>query len=217
MNRKFIACMTLVALTSSLVTIALSARSTNAAPQDAPAPMGEMTPEMIEGFQRYMEMCRPSDAHEYLEQFIGDWTYEMSTSMSQPGAPKDSGTATYRWLHEGRWLIREGKGSMMGMPIESTTIIGYDNYKKRYVTVDVNSMTTAMLTSEGDLDRTKKHMLTFGTLDEPITLEHDKRAKYVMRVHSPKKHSLEIHDLMIGETNAVTKVVEMTFTKVEKK
>ena len=130
-----------------------------------------------------------------------------------PGSkiPPDRGTATFSWLMEGRWLKLEATGSMMGAPAESFMILGYDNFKHSYVTVSVGTIDTAMLTSEGDLDPSGKALITYGTVDEYLTGEHDKMVKYVWRFVSDDEMVFEVHDLPIGERN--TKVVEVTYQR----
>ncbi len=53
--------------------------------------------------------------------------------------------------------------------------------------------------------------MSYGTIDEYLTGEHDKMVKTVWRFISDDKMVLEIHDLPIGENN--TKVVEITYTR----
>jgi hypothetical protein len=61
------------------------------------------------------------------------------------------------------------------------------------------------------VDPTGKVRVTYGTLDEYLTGEHDKAVKYVMRTLSPDSHVLEVWDLGIGENGAV--VLHFTFTR----
>jgi len=72
-------------------------------------------------------------------------------------------------------------------------------------------MSTAMNHAEGMRDRTGKVLTLYGTMDEPMTGEHDKPVKYVLRVLGPDKHVYEIHDLAIGEPH--TMVIEVTYTR----
>jgi hypothetical protein len=125
--------------------------------------------------------------------------------------PADKGVATISWLIEGRWLQLAGSGTQMGMPAQSFMILGYDNFKQSFVTAGVSSVDTALTTSEGDMDPSGKALITYGTLDEYTTGEHDKMVRYVWRFQSPDSMTLELHDLPIGEKN--TKVVEITFKR----
>jgi hypothetical protein len=62
------------------------------------------------------------------------------------------------------------------------------------------------------MDPSGNALLSYGTIDEYLTGEHDKMVKYVWRFPSKDKMVLEIHDLPIGENN--TKVLEFAYTRV---
>jgi hypothetical protein len=171
-------------------------------PQETPKPE-----DMAAMMEKVKQFTQPGPEHKTLERFIGNWDTE-TRFMGQPRGEK--GTAEYSWLMEGRWVKGEWSGTMMGMPSRGFTLLGYDRFKKSFVTTDVQNLDTAMRHSEGDLDRTGKTLITYGTLDEYLTGEHDKMVKYVWRFEADKM-TLEVHDLPIGEQN--TKVVEIVFTK----
>ena len=111
----------------------------------------------------------------------------------------------------GRWLRLAGSGRMMGMAVETFHVLGYDNFKQSFVTTTVTSVDTAMLRAEGDLTPDGKALITYGTLDEYLTGEHDKMVRYVWRFLGDDEFVLEIHDLPIGEVD--TKVVETRFLR----
>lgn len=167
---------------------------------------------MAEMMKRWQEVCTPNEHHQKLAQFIGEWKTETRMWM-QPGAEPtvSEGTAKFHWLSEGRWLAQDLDSEMMGMPYHGFGITGYDNFKKKYVGSWVDSMSTALITMEGNLDHSGKTMLMYGLMDEPMTGEHDKTVKYVTRWVSDDKFVFEIHDMSIGETN--TKVMEVTYTR----
>lgn len=153
----------------------------------------------------------PNENHKKLERFLGQWDTEVRLFLPDGPTAPEKGTATGSWLMEGRWLKFETKGSMMGMPMSTFMILGYDNFKMSYVSAMVNSYDTAMTTAEGDMDPSDKAMLSYGTIDEYLTGEHDKMVKYVWRLPNPDELVLEVHDLPIGENN--TKVVEFRFKR----
>ncbi|MFN0060691.1 MAG: DUF1579 family protein [Planctomycetota bacterium] len=163
------------------------------------------------GIKRWEDSCKPGKCHKQLEALLGKWDMKMSMM----GAPESAGTADCRWLIEGRWLIRETHGSMMGMKVDGFMIIGYDNFKQKYVTCSVDSFSTAMLTAEGTPDMEGKLFQSFGTMDEPLSGENDKMVRYVTRWKDADHYSFEVHDPAIGETN--TKVIEMAFSRVKAK
>jgi hypothetical protein len=152
----------------------------------------------------------PGPNHKELERFLGQWDTETRLMLPTPTQP-EKGTASYSWLMEGRWVKGESSGTMMGMPIRTFGILGYDNFKMSYVTANVNSFDTTLTTSEGDMDPSGKAILSYGTLDEYLTGEHDKMVKYVWRFLSADEMILEVHDLPIGEKN--TQVIEIRFKR----
>ncbi len=156
-------------------------------------------------------LTQPSEHHNLLKRFLGTWDTELKFTMPGMDGPAEKGIATFSWLIEGRWLKQESTGTMMAMPSEGFMILGYDNFKQSYVTVGVSTMDTAMLTSEGDLDPSGDALITYGTLDEYLTGEHDKMVKYIWRFQSADQIILEVHDLPIGEHNA--KVIEVKFSR----
>lgn len=173
-----------------------------AKPQDGGGdPMSEMMAQAA-------KWTAPGEKHKILERFLGEWETEMKFTMAgMDKMPPSKGTSNVSWLMEGRWLKSESTGSMMGMPMNSFMILGYDNFKKSFRATMINSIDTAMLVSEGDLTQKEDVLITYGTLDEYLTGEHDKMVKYVWRFLNEDEILFEVHDLPIGEEN--TKVFEI--------
>ncbi|MCC6671740.1 MAG: DUF1579 family protein [Planctomycetes bacterium] len=186
------------------------------APQDpkkeAPA-HGQGGGDMAAMMAKAAKFIQPGPQHKALERFLGRWNTETRVFMAGQATPPDKGTAEVTWQIEGRWLLSKAQGRMMGMPISSCAWIGYDNFKMSYVVTMVSSMDTAMTRSEGDMTQDGKSLITYGTLDEYLTGEHDKMVKYVWRFLSDDEIVLEVHDLPIGEVN--TKVVEMRYVRAK--
>lgn len=165
--------------------------------------------DMAAMMERAKKFTQPGDAHKLLHRFVGTWDTETRITMPGASAPPEKGTATCRWLIDGRWLQCDASGQMMGMPMRTSFILGYNIFKMSYVSSAINSLDTAMIYSEGDLDPSGKALLMYGTLDEYLTGEHDKMVKTVWRFISDEEMKLEVHDLPIGENN--TKVFEIHY------
>jgi hypothetical protein len=153
----------------------------------------------------------PGEHHAFLRRFTGNWDTELRYTMEGMNMPPEKGSATFSWLMEGRWLQQKAEGTMFGKPTRWYAIIGYDNMKMSYVITTVSSMDTAMNRAEGDLDPSGKALITYGTIDEYLTGEHDKMVKTVWRFVSEDERVMEVHDLPIGERN--TKVVEVAYAR----
>jgi hypothetical protein len=167
--------------------------------------------DMAAAMAKAKRFTQPGDAHKVLERFVGKWSTELRMfGMGKP-TPAERGTAEFSWLMPGRWLKMESTGSMMKLPTQTFMLLGYDNFKQSYVSTNISSLDTAMTHAEGDMDPSGKALISYGTLDEYLTGEHDKMVKYVWRFNSPNEMVLEVHDLPIGESNA--KVVEIAFRR----
>lgn len=177
-----------------------------AAPQEAPT-----AADMAAMKEKAKRFTQPGAHHKALERFLGKWDTETRFFMGAESTPPESGTAEFTWLMEGRWLKGESAGTFMKSPMRTFLIMGYDNFKRSYVTATLSSMDTAMLHFEGDVDPATNAIVSYGTLDEYLTGEHDKMVKSVWRFPSADKIILEVHDLPIGERN--TKVFEITYTR----
>lgn len=152
----------------------------------------------------------PGPAHKRLEALVGKWDYKMKAWMA-PGAPPDesSGVSEFKWVLGKRFLQAESSGTFMKMPYESLWLLGYDNFKKKYVMNYMDNMTTAMIGGTGVTSPDGKTITLFGVMDEWMTDEHDKPVKYVMRLSNKDNWSFEIHDLSLGETKAI----ELVYTR----
>jgi hypothetical protein len=173
-------------------------------PQPSPQDMAEMMAKMA-------KFTQPGKAHELLARFLGEWETSTQITMGGQASPAEKGVAKFEWLMKGRWLKSSMSGKVMGMPMESFQVLGYDNFKQSYVSTVVGTMDTAMLRSEGDVTRDGNTLITYGTLDEYLTGEHDKMVKYVWRFVSDDEIVHEVHDLPIGEEN--TQVVRVRFAR----
>lgn len=186
-----------------------AASGTWIATQQNPAQMSKE--EMEKGWKRYIEICKPGREHKFYEQMVGKWN--VTVRMGEGGG-ETKGVSENSWAYDGRWLKCNYKGSMAGMPVDSTMIMGYDNFKKKFVFTTFDSVTTNIRPAEGSIDQSGKNIFFYGPMDEPITGENDKPVKYALRIIDHDKHIMEVHDLAIGEKN--TKVMEFEFNREKK-
>ena len=97
--------------------------------------------------------AEPQKQHQWLQQLVGEWTYESDCAMGpdQPNA-KFRGSETVRSLG-GLWVLGEGQGEMPGGGTGRMLItIGYDPQKGRFVGTWIGSMMTNLWVYDGFLD-----------------------------------------------------------------
>ena len=102
----------------------------------------------------HAQEMQPQKEHKWLEQFAGEWDFEVEIVM-QPGQPpiKAKGTDSGRMVG-GFWVTVEGKAEMMGMPFLSRLTLGYDPTKKKYIGTWIDSMSSYLWKYEGTVDAT---------------------------------------------------------------
>jgi hypothetical protein len=169
--------------------------------------------DMQEMMKKWMESATPGEAHKRLEPFVGKWETAIRMWPEGPGKPpaESKGSSEIKWIMDGRFLLEEYSGQMMEMPHRGMSITGYDNFKKRYVVSYLGNTGTAIYTGEGKFDMDNKVLTSYGQMDEPMTGEHDKTVKYVVRLLNKDKHVFEIFD-EVGGPNEF-KVIEITYTR----
>jgi hypothetical protein len=153
----------------------------------------------------------PGAQHKALEPLVGEWTAEVKCWMNPDAAPTASkGTSKAEWALNGRFLREEFSGEMMGKPFRGIGLTGFDNLKQKYVTVWLDDISTAIMTSEGTADASGKVITFTGKMDCPVTGDKDIPVKQVLRIVSRDTHTFEMHDTRLGEKS---KTMEITYTR----
>jgi hypothetical protein len=100
---------------------------------------------------------KPQKEHEWLQQLVGEWTYESEASMAPDQPPmKATGTESVRSLG-GLWVLGESQGETPGgSPATMILTLGYDPQQKRFVGTWVGSMMTHLWVYDGSLDASGK-------------------------------------------------------------
>jgi Protein of unknown function (DUF1579) len=155
----------------------------------------------------------PGEQHKVFAKMAGKWTGRMKVwSSAAPTAPPLEATeeTETRVILGGRFAYEEAKGSMMGMPMQRVSILGYDNYRKVYTLVFYSSMGTATNTATGGFDAAGKVLTLRGEFDEP-----DGRTpfKNVIRIESDDVHVFESY--RIHPDGKELKLIEEIFTRVK--
>jgi DMSO/TMAO reductase YedYZ molybdopterin-dependent catalytic subunit len=197
-----------IAVTGAL---ALSIGRTDA--QDKAKHETKPAPEMQEMMKKWMEIATPGEGHKFLDQFVGKWDVISRMWLEGPDKPpsETKGLSESKWILEGRFLLEEATGQMMGMPYKSMNFIGFDNYKKKYIVSYMDNLGTGLYTGEGKLDPSNKVLTMFGKMDDYMTGENDKPVKYVTRIISKDKHVFEVYD-EVGNPKEY-KVAEIIYTR----
>lgn len=166
---------------------------------------------MQAAMEKWQETIKTGPMHEGMAKFVGEWTTVNKMFMA-PGAPPEvaKGTANFKMIMNGRYLVQEFKGDMMGMPYEGLGYTGYDNNKKLFVSDWMDSLSTGIMSMKGSLDQTGKIMTQFGEMDEPMTGEMGKVVRGQTTWIDDNSFTFTMAEVMYGEPFVV---MEITYTK----
>lgn len=119
------------------------------------AVLGIMASTLVSGAQEMPEMPKPTEHHNWLQQFVGEWEAETEIFMEGQEPTQSQGTLSVRGLG-GFWMVAEHRGDMGGETFTGIQTLGYDTDKKEYVGTWVDSFTGHLWTYTGKLDDAKK-------------------------------------------------------------
>ncbi|MDA8743700.1 DUF1579 domain-containing protein [Rubripirellula amarantea] len=143
--------------------------------------------------------AKPQSEHQWLDQLIGDWTFEHDCKMPDGNSSATHGKMTCRSLG-GMWLICESSGeSAEGGAWSSIMTLGYDPAQHQYVGTFVGSMMANMWPYRGVLDADGK---TLPLDSEGPTFDGTGTAKYRDTIKITGKDSWLLISEMQGDDGA---------------
>jgi hypothetical protein len=101
---------------------------------------------------------KPGPEHKALEKLAGTW----DVVMTLPGNMKAKGTMTCKMECGGLWLVRNIETKFGNLPFHYKGLDGYDPVKKKYVSVQFDSLTTVPTLLEGTYNETTKTITQTG-------------------------------------------------------
>src|SRR5262245_18366127 len=145
------------------VAVSLVAATTLAQQQKEPA-----TPSEQEKLLK--KRATPGEHHRRLDALTGRWKLAVKWRNTPDARWAESkGTAEYRWILGGRFLMEEFKYDMGGQPMEWVGIYGYDNFQKTYTAVWVDNPGTNTEFADGQYDPKGSVFTYTGEQDDPAT------------------------------------------------
>lgn len=149
------------------ITIALALASTSRA-QEKKRPGSQAPPDEKAMMEAMAKAGAPGEAHKKLEPMVGTFDAKV-TSWMDPSKPpvESSGTAENKWVLGNRYVEQSFQGTFMDQPFSGIGYTGYDNVGKRYVSVWMDSMSTAMMLTKGTA--TGRTIAESGSVTDPMT------------------------------------------------
>lgn len=161
---------------------------------------------------RLMELPKPTPEHEWLHQFLGEWTCVMESNMGPDQPPMESkGVDSVRSLG-GLWILCEGRGEMPdGSEAPMIFSLGYDTDKQRFVGTFITSCMTRLWVYDGGLDAARKVL----TLDceGPSFTDPTKMTKYQDSFEMVDADHRRLSSQYLGDDGQWHKFMTATYTR----
>lgn len=121
----------------------------------------------MKAFQDYIT---PGPMHQWLASHSGTWESEVSMWMD-PAAPatKSASTDVVTMSMNGLFQIGNFTSTMMGMPFQGQSTLGYDNAKKLFMLCWIDVMSSGMILMTGTYDEKTKTLTLTGTQTDPLS------------------------------------------------
>jgi hypothetical protein len=156
--------------------------------------------------------AEPQKEHHWLQQLVGEWTYESETVMGPDQPPMISkGQESVRSLG-GLWTVGEWQSEMPDCS-QGTMImtLGYDPAKKRFVGTFVGSMMTYLWIYDGQLDTAGK-VLTLNA-EGPSFAGDGQMAKYQDIIEIKSANERVLSSQVLGEDGKWTRFMTVTYRR----
>ncbi len=188
------------------VILGLGLAATPSSMSDENADMEKMKAEAMAKWQQY---ATPAEGHKPLQQLVGEWAYTLKYWSSPDATPEEStGENEIDWILGKRFLEMDVDGTSMGQPFNGMGIIGYDNAKKQYVGMWVDTMGTGIMTSTGQYDAATNTFTEKGSFTDPLSGQQT--FKGVTKIIDKDNFTYDMYILAGGEE---VRVMEIKYTR----
>lgn len=202
--------MSRVAAKLATVAFALFACSTAFA-QNSPPSNAAANPNPA--MQEMMKRMMPGAGHKIFARMAGKWrgTLRMWNSAAPAAPPIESTTESEsKLVLGGRFVLEEATGTIMRMPMQRMSVLGYDNVTNQYTLVFYSSMETATNTAVGTADSSGNVLTLHGEFNEPAGKYPFKN---VVRLQSDDVHVFESYRIL--PDGKEVKLLEQVMTRVK--
>lgn len=162
-----------------------------------------------------MKIEKPQKEHLWLQQLLGEWTFESEMEIA-PGQPamKSGGRESVRAIG-GFWVLGECSSQMAGSDDMDTMLItlGYDPRQNAFVGNWVGSMMTNMWVYKGTLDASQK-VLTLDT-EGPSFSGDGKLARYQDVITIKSRNERTLHSQTRQDDGSWKRFMIATYRRVK--
>ncbi len=166
---------------------------------------------LLAGLAWSADTAVPGRHHARLADFVGTWDIHARFWRRPETAPLESiGTAELCLILGGRFLEQRQEGSHLGKPTSGIGYVGFDSAKRRYVSLWLDDLSTAIMRTEGPPDPSGKTIRTRGTIDDTAAGE-PQSIEEVMTLVGPDRFTYEA---WIGPSGGkLARIMEIVYSR----
>jgi hypothetical protein len=158
--------------TGWIAALALSCFACAALAQEGEEAAGDMSSEQAAMMQAWSDAMTPGPEHERLAEAVGEWNATVKWWMEPGAEPSVSESSVTRSMSlDGRVLVEEWQGEMMGQSFVGHGQTGYDNVTEKYWSTWTDNMSTGLMVFHGDYDPETGRYTYTGQYTDPMTGE----------------------------------------------
>lgn len=158
------------------------------------SPPETMSPEMAAKMEQWAKFAQPGEGHKHFARLAGKWSAAVKFWFTPDAPPSESvGSAEFRLIFGGRFLVQEFKGRAMGQPFEGQGLTGFDNFRQEYISTWIDSMGTCLMITRGTAGADGNTIDYRGTHDDPATGRKDVPMRSVARFEGDDTHIVEMY------------------------
>ena len=157
----------------------------------------------------YKKVGTPGEPHKLLAKLEGSWTTRTRGWLEGKPAMESTGTCEQKLVLDGRYLQQFYTGDMMGVPFSGINLLGYNNHTKKYESVWIDSMSTAVYFFVGTGSKDGRTITQECSYDDPA------RGPAVWRSVTRVKddNTLEFEMFITPKGGKEEKMMEMTVSR----
>ncbi len=159
----------------------------------------------------YKKVGTPGEAHKLLAKLEGSWTTRSKGWENGKQVMESTGTCEQKLILNGHYLRQEYAGDMMGAPFTGINILGFNNHTKKYESIWIDSMSTAVYFFVGTGSSDGKTITQECSYDDPVKGPAVWRS--VTRIKDDNTQEFEM--FITPKSGKEEKMMEMTVTRQE--
>ncbi|MCA9400171.1 MAG: DUF1579 domain-containing protein [Candidatus Omnitrophica bacterium] len=164
--------------------------------------------------KKWQEFSTPNDNHKVLNQLVGEWSHTVKWWQSPKGDPETSeGASSIAWIMDGRFIEQNVTGMSMGQPFKGKAIVGYNNQKRVYETIWIDSMSTGIMSADAVYDAQSKQLKEEGHYACPLMNTDKKPYKAVTTFVGPDEFKYEM--FTVDFSGEKFKTMEIVYHRVK--